>query len=446
MRIVRPWVPVVLALLALSCASANRLSRRSERELAAGDLEGAYEHARAAVAKQPANPRAKAAFDAAATRLVEDRKTRILAIAEADTVAAARQALRLADLRGEIARYGATFPADTAFFRHDAALRVGAAGILYTRAERELTARRPKEAWADFRGAAEFASGYRDVGRRIDEAYAQALARVAILPFADQAGVPGLSRSLADLTYARVAPHIRPDDFRFTRLLEPGQVYGSITVAELDALARGDAVRIGRRLGADQVVTGRVYGMRASTNTNTYHQMIFRKVVDRDSAGTRRERFVEQEFRAVEREREVSVHYDVEVLDVEDEASLVAYADATTAYARVVFTDFQAQGDCADYCLVPPGLRQSDRARAEKIEQEWKSHFGTWTLPSLLERARKDRTHARDSGGDRAAFFADCHERPVWLGELPGENDLAAIALDVIWQPVLGMLKELDAK
>ena len=34
----------------------------------------------------------------------------------------------------------------------------------------------------------------------------------------------------------------------------------------------------------------------------------------------------------------------------------------------------------------------------------------------------------------------------MWLGELPGENDLAAVALDVIWQPVLGMLKELDAR
>jgi hypothetical protein len=323
---------------------------------------------------------------------------------------------------------------------------VGGAGILYAQAEGQLAAGRPKEAWAGFRGAAELASGYRDVGRRIDEAYAQALAHVAILPFADQAGIPGISRSIADHTYAQVEPHIQPEDFHFTRLVDPGQVYGRITVAELDALAREDAVRIGRRLGADQVVTGRVYGLRSSTNTNSYQQTIFRKVVERDTSGARRERYVEQEFRAVEREREVSVRYDVEVVDVEDEASLAAYADATTAYARVVFTDFQAQGDCGDYCLVSPSLKQTDRARAERIEAEWKHHFGTWTLPSLLERARKDRSHSRYSSGDRQAFFGDCHERPVWLGELPGENDLAAVALDVVWQPVLGMLKELDAK
>jgi hypothetical protein len=446
MRRIQSWFPVVVAIFSLSCASANKLSRLSERELAAGELTKAYEHARGAVAKKPANPRARAAFAAASTRLVDDRKARILVIADVDTIAAAQQTLSLASLRGEIVRYGATLPVDTAFARHESAIRIGAAGILYRRGESHLTAHRPKEAWADFRGAAEFASGYRDVSRRIDEAYALALARVAILPFADQAGVPGLSRSLADLTYEKVAPHIRPEDFRFTQLVDPGLVYGKITVAEMDALDRDDAVSVGRRLGVDQVVTGRVFGLRSSTNTNTYHRTIFRRLVDKDSSGTRRERFVEQDFHVVEREREVSVHYDVELVDLANEASLAAFSDGTTAYARVIFTDFQAQGSCDDYFLVPPSRRKNDRAGAERIDAEWKSHCGNWTLPALLERARTDRGHARYTRADRSAFYEDCRERPVWLGELPTENDLAAVALDVIWQPVLGILKELDAK
>jgi hypothetical protein len=442
----RWWSLSLIALLALSCASANKLSQRSERELAAGDLRGAYEHARAAVAKKPANPRARAAFSAAAERLVADHKTRVIAIAAADTVAAAQQVLELVDLRSEIARYGATLPVDMEFGRQETAIRLGAAHILYGRAERELAAKQPKVAWADFRGAAGFASGYRDVGRRIDEAHALALARVAILPMADQAGVPGISRALADRMYAEVAPHVQPDDFHFTQLVDPGQVYGRITVNELDALERGDAIRIGRRLGVDQVVTGRVYGLRAHTDTNNYRQTIFRKIVDRDTSGAKRERYVEQDFHAITREREVSLHYDVEVVGVGDEASLAAYSDGTAAYARVVFTDYQAQGNCSDYCLVPPGLKQTDPDRAEKLQAEWKSTFGNWTLPALLERARKDRSHTRYGSGDRSAFFGDCRERAVWLGELPSENDLAAIALDGVWQPVLGMLKELDAK
>jgi len=442
----RAWSLSLVALLALSCASANKLSQRSERELAAGDLRGAYEHARAAVAKKPANPRAQAAYRAASERLVADRKARVLAIAAADTVAAARQVLELVDLRAEIARYGATLSPDMPFGRQESTIRVGAAHILYGRGERELAARQPKLAWADFRSAAGFASGYRDLGRRIDEAYAMAVARVAILPLADQAGIPGISRTLADRMYAEVAPHVQPDDFQFTQLVDPAQVYGRITVSELDALARGDAIRVGHRLGVDQVVTGRVYGMRAHTNTSNYHETIFRKVVDRDTSGTRRERWVEQDFHAIQREREVSVHYDLEVVGVGNAASLANYSDGTAAYARVVFTDYQAQGDCSDYSLVPPGMKQSDPARVERVQAEWKSTFGNWTLPALLERARKDRGHTRYGGNDRSAFFNDCHERAVWLGELPSEDELAAIALDGVWQPVLGMLKELDAK
>ena len=446
MRIVRVWSVGLVALLALSCASANKLSERSERELTAGDLRGAYEHAREAIAKEPHNARARAAFTAAATRVVEDRKARILTIAGVDTVAAAQQTMELAELRGEIARYGVALPPDAEFGRQETAIRLGAAGICYARAERALKDHRPKEAWADFRAAQGFVSTYRDVGRRIDEAYALAVARVAILPFADQAGVPGLSRALADRVYEEMSSHVQSGQFRFTRIVEPGQVYAHITVAELDRISRDDAVRIGRRLGADQVVTGRVYGLRARTNTTSHHQTIYRKVVERDTSGTRRERYVEQEFTGTVRERQVLAHYDLEVVDTNDEATLATYTDAVDGYARVVFTDFQAQGECADYCLVPPSLRHNDPVRASTIEGEWTSHFGNWTLPALLERARRDSRHSRYTPGDRAAFFSDCHERPVWLGDLPDENELAGIALDGVWQPVFGMLQELDAK
>jgi len=436
----------LVALLALGCASANRLSRKSEQELAAGDPGSAYEHARRAVAKEPINPRARAAFAAAATTLVHDREARILSIAAADTLAAAERALELSGLRGEIARHGLALPPDTAFARREVAIRLGAAGFHYAAAEHAVAEHKPKVAWAEFRDAQRFVSGYRDVGRRIDEVHAQALARVAIIPFADQAGVPGISRTLADRVHAEVARHVRPDEFVFTRLVDPTQVYARITVAELDELSREDAVRIGRRVGADQVVTGRVHGLRTNTNTTAVHQTIFRKTVERDTSGRRVERYIEHDFHAIERERTVTVRYDLEVVETEHEASLAAFSDAVEGYARVVFTDFQATGDCDDYCVVPPGLRRSDPSRAERLESEWKRHFGTWTLPSLLEKSRSDRHRSHYSASDRHAFFGDCRERPVWLGGLPGEDDMAAIALDVVWQPVLGMLKELDAK
>ena len=446
MRLARPVVIALLALTALGCASANRLSKRSEKELAAGDLGSAYEHARRAVAKEPNNPRARAAFEAAATTLVDDREARILTIAEADTLAAAERTLELADLRDEIGRHGFALPPDTAFARHETAIRLGAAAFRYAAAEHAVARHTPKVAWAEYREAQRFVHGYRDVARRIDEMHAQAMARVAIVPFADQAGVPGISRALSDRVYAEVARHVRPDEFVFTRLVDPTQVYARLTVAELDDLSRDDAIRVGRRVGADQVVTGRVYGLRTSTNTIAVRQPIFRKVVERDTSGKRVERYVEHEFHAIERERTVTVQYELEVVDTEDEVSLARFSDAVQGYARVVFSDFQVTGDCRDYCLVPPELRRSDPSRASQLETEWKSHFGTWTVTSLLEKTRSDHHRSRYASSDRQAFYADCHERPVWLGDLPGENDMAAIALDVVWQPVLGMLKELDAK
>jgi hypothetical protein len=437
----------VIAMLALSCASANRLSQRSERALAAGDLRGAYEQARRAVEKQPANPRARAAYATAATRLVDDREARILSIADVDTLAAAEQILELVELRDDVLRHDLTLPADTVFARHETAIRVGAADVHYRAGAKAMAARTPKTAWFEYRRAQRMVAGYRDTEKRIDEAYHAALARVAILPFEDQVRVPGISRAVCDRMYEQVAPHVRPDEFLFTRLVDPGQVYARISVAEQDRLTRDAGIRIGRGLGADQVVTGRVYGLRSSTNTTHVSQPIFRRIVDKDTAGVRRERYVEQDFHAVERERTVSVRYDFEVVDTHDEATLGDFSDEVEGYARVVFTDFQASGDCSNYHVVPPGLKKTDPERAEQLQRDWNRHFGTWKLPALLEQARKDRNRARHyTSADRRAFYSDCRERPVWLGGLPADDDMATIALDPIWQPVLGMLKELDAK
>ncbi|HKQ58503.1 MAG TPA: hypothetical protein VJY35_11600 [Candidatus Eisenbacteria bacterium] len=446
MRIIRAGLVSVIALLALSCASANRLSQRSERALEAGDLRGAYEQARRAIEKQPNHPRARAAYTTAATRLVDDKEARILSIADVDTLAAAEQILELVDLRGDILQHNLTLPPDTLFARHETAIRVGAADVHYRAGARAMTERTPKTAWFEFQKAQRMVPGYRDTEKRIDQAFDQALARVAILPFEDQVRVPGISRMTFDRVYGQVAPHMRPDEFLFTRLVDPGQIYARITVAEQDRLTRDAAIRIGRGLGADQVVTGRVYGMRSSTNTTQVYQQIFRRIVDKDTAGVRRERYVEQDFHAVERERTVSVRYDFEVVDTRDENTLGNYSDEVEGYARVVFTDFQANGNCSDYCVVPPGLKKTDSERAEQLQSDWNRHFGTWKLPDLLEQARKDRHRTRYTSSDRRAFYSDCRERPVWLGGLPADDDMAVIALDPIWQPVLGMLKELDTK
>lgn len=446
MRLARMRLLPVVALLALGCASAGKLAHQSEQELAAGNLAAAYQHALKAVSKKPNDARGRAAFTAAATRMVDDRKARILSIAEVDTLAAAEQVLELSALRTEVVAHGFALSPDDAFDRSESAIRLGAAGIHYAAAEHALAQHAPKRAWMEFRDVQRYAPGYRDVVQRMEQVHSDATARVAILPLDDQANVPGLSRLLADRTYAEVSRHVTPGQFEFTRLVEQDQVYPHITVSELDHLDRDAALRIGRRMAADEVVAGRVYGLRSTTNTYDVHQLIYRRVVDRDTSGARRERFVEQDFHAVERERSVTVSYDLEVLDVDHESSLTSFTDKVEGYARVVFTDFQPTGDCREYRLFMPGLKDSDPQRASEIEREWKRHFGTWTVASLLEKSRSDHARSRYTSSDRSAFFGDCHERPVWLGGLPGDNDMASIALDVVWQPVLGMLRELDTK
>jgi hypothetical protein len=444
MRLARLVSATLIALLALSCASANRLSRRSELALEAGALRDAYDHARRAIEKDPNNPRARAAYTKASTRLLEDRQARILMIAKADSSAAAEQLLGLADFRVDLMRHGLRPPADPVFSEHESAIRIGAAGIQYRAGERALAQRTPKVAWARFQSSVRYAPGYRDAARRIDEAYGLAVARVAILPFDDQAGVPGLAQELADRMYGELTGHA--GDFTFTHVVDREQVNQHITVAELGHLSRADAIRIGRQLGANQVVIGRIYGMRASTNSSKLQHTIYRRQTDRDSSGKEQVRYAEQDFRALERERTVSVRYDVEVVGTDEGASLGAFTKDAESYARVVFTDFQPAGSTKDYCLFPPSWKKDDPNRAAALEKDWKRHYGTLALPSLLDRARSDRDRVRYTSAYRQAFFADCHETPVYLGGLPGENDMASIALDAAWQPVLDLMKELDAK
>src|SRR5262245_40271942 len=381
MRHVHRWAALALAVLSLSCASAHSLTRRSERELAAGDLRRAYQHARAALVKDPSNTQVRGSYTRAAHALIRDMQTRVVNVAAADTVAAAQQAIELGNLRTDVAHFGVALPVDAEYPKHEAAILTGAAGIFYNRGERNLTAGQPKAAWMDFHTAQDYLPNYRDVQRRIDQSFDLAMTTVAILPFADQTGVPGISRALSDRVYSAVAPHIPSTDYRFTRLIDRDRVYGRITLAELEDMSRDDAVTIGRRLNADEIVVGRVYGLRSNTNTNRYESVIWRKVTSRDTSGAEKVRYVEQDFHAVWRERQVDVQYDVEVVDLREGETRAKFTRGATAYARVIWTDFNPTGDCSSYCLVPPALRESDPTRARRIEEDWKTTFGTWTLP-----------------------------------------------------------------
>jgi tetratricopeptide (TPR) repeat protein len=446
-----PARPARLALaLALPCAAALVLScspsemvRRSDEAYAAGHADKAFDWAKRALDKQPSNPNARAAATRAGGAIVEERKQRIRGLAEVDTIAAARQCLELGDFRAQLARYQIELPRDSAFAAMEAGLRTGAAGIFYNMGLASSAAQRPKKAYGEFSEARHFAAGYLDAGERAGRAYNAALTRVAVLSFENQTDVPGLASQLRASTQQALAHELARGRFKFTQVVGSDQVDQKMTVAQAGHLSREQAIELGRQLGAQRVVVGRVYGLGSNTDTDTYHGNVYRKVTDKDENGKTRVRYVEQGFDAVRRVRHVKVSCEIEVLDTDEEATLARTGEERNAVARTAYTHFEPTGNCDDYCLVPPDARAADPDRAKRLQEEWGEKFGSWTVPKLLERARKDSGRTRYQHQYRSEFASDAGH-PVFLDDVPPVEELAAIALDGMWRSVVDALIRLD--
>jgi len=440
------WSPWLVALLSVSCAGPAQLAKISDRQLQAGQVREAYETARRGVEKEPLGGPAHRAMTAAATRWADDWKARVTAIAAADTVAAARYALEFRDFRAELEQYRIELPSDPEYARRETLIRNAAAGIEYRRAAQAMKEHRPKAAYAGFRAAAGIVADYRDVQERIRTARETATTRVAILPFGNETDVPHLSKDIADAMYAEIPGRLGAPRFQFTRVADRDEVYASMTVKELDALTRESALRIGRGVEADRIVTGRFHGMRASSAFQSFERPIYRRVAEKDSSGKSHDRYVETRFTAVSRERVVTVHCDFDVVDTRTGEVIASRSEPLEAVARVAWTDFRAEGDCGDYCLVPPDEAKADPDRAKGAERAWKECFGGLKLPDMLDHSRKDRRRSAYQSGYRDEFRRSTHDHPVLLGELPGEDDLAYLALAGSWEKVLATLADLDPR
>ncbi|HYQ96024.1 MAG TPA: hypothetical protein VER38_03350, partial [Candidatus Eisenbacteria bacterium] len=309
---------VVAGSLALSCAGPNKLAQQSEQAYGKGELEKAYQKAARALRKEPENRRARAAMTRVAAKLMGEHEAEIRGLAVRDTVAAARRSLALDSFRAELTEYRIILAADPEFDRDEAAIRLGAADIEYREGRDALEQDAPKRAYGAFQMAEMFHPRYRDVDRRLRQAMDEALPRVALLPFANETDLAVLSKGFTDRAYAELALRIQPGDYHFTALLPRDQVYEAVPVALFDRVSRREAARIGRALGADRVVVGRFYGMRSNTNTGNFTQTVYHKTEDKDEKGATRERYVEHTIDILTRDRDISVGYEYEVVDVED--------------------------------------------------------------------------------------------------------------------------------
>ena len=114
------------------------------------------------------------------------------------------------------------------------------------------------------------------------------------------------------------------------------------------------------------------------------------------------------------------------------------------ASAHVIFTSAQVSGDCSDYCLASPDLWKSDPDRAKRIETDWSERCGDWKLPEILDRARKERSRSAYESRFRDEFKSAGSSRPVFLGDVPPEGDLAQLAFGQIWEPLIRTLRQVD--
>jgi len=434
-----------LALLALSCASSSELARRSETALRSHDYERAYREAKSSLAKDSRNGRARMALSAAAAHLIDEHEQRIANLAAIDTVEAAEACLALDDLRADAVGSGATLPVHAEFAAAAGHIRAGAAGQLYRAALASATQDRPKQAYHELLTVRRYVAGYRDIDTRIPTVWQQAVTRVAVLPFDDETGVPGLARDIADQMHAVLASRVRSKDFEFTQLVPVRNIYDQLSVSRLGMLSRDEAITLGRKLGAERVVWGRFHGLRTDSHTDRYQNSIWRRVVERDTSGHSVERYDEVPFEAIERRRKVELRYDLEVIDVDDEHTVTERGKDLEVTAHTVYTDYLAEDAFDAYCLVPPTMKDKDAARSARLQKEWKDTFLSYTVPKLLERAKRDHSRRRYRSEWREEFVGGSHDYPVFLDDLPPAHEMVHIALDDSWKDVLDALAETDA-
>lgn len=440
-RHARRAVSFTLALLALAgCATGVRLARRSDAALRAGDPQSAWSDAYRALQKDGSNPRVRTSARAAAAAYTADWQQRLRAIAASgDTLAAAEAARGFAGFRADAAKFGIATPFDPEFerewlaWRRTAATRHYATGLA---AERQGDAKR---AWLELLDSDSYVPGFRDLATRLPRVWREAENRVVVLPFAAGLGGEQLAHDQAEDLHAYLDAHLDPARVTFTRLLPMSVVWNEVTVADLGALTREDALRLARRVGATRVVWGRLGAPATDTRVDHWHEPLWRPIETRDDSGATVVRWQAERFEAVRRERRLELDVATEILDVDAPDPLAHTRDTRSATVRSVWAHGSWPGEADAYRLTPPEGREHAHDDADAREHAWHDTFGDWSVHALLEQA-----HAGETTVDDRAWARAASGHPAFTQRLPDTAVLARLALQPEWDVVLGQLLALD--
>ena len=434
---------LAVTLVVTGCSgSSSKLTTKSEEKLAGGDAWRAWRFATKALDKEPGNPRARDAATAAGASIVQEWQRKIRAFAETDTMQAAGQVLELAEFRGFAARY-ATIPMGPGWADEERTIRNTAARYHYERGRDAAASGRPKKAFLEYSDAERYVAGYRDITKRSDRALAEALTRVAVVPFRSSSTEAAFGVKVAQAWRDNLVQDFAPPAARFTRVLPGDAVERTMTLSELEGVSREEAVRIGRKAGAHRVVWGSIGAVKSNTRLNVFRDRVARRVVEADHNGRESVRWVEVPIEVIARVRDVTVGIDYEVIATKGGGALAHRHFERSTQARVVWTSYQPEGDPASYSLVSETVRASNPDRARDVETRWRAACGdAVTLVEVLQARRKSGSSGHYVREALPRFVAGAAF--VFLEELPPAEDLALTTLSRGSAPLREDLLRLD--
>ncbi len=435
---------LVLAAVVLSgCAGPSKLAEKSQRKLASGDMWRAWQLATRALDREPLNPNAREAARAAGTAISDDWQRRIHALATVDSLRAAEQVLEFADFRANAAHY-TTLEFAPSWASDERALRRSAARRSYNQGREAMAAHRPKAAFERFHDSERFESPWRDAAKLADTAYEQALTRVAVMPVTCAWGDVGVGREVADHWRDAVMHELEPPHSRFTRVLGADAIDSRMTVAQLAHLPRAEALKLARKAGAQRLVLGSLGPVTSETNLQYFRDKVARRIVQKNAAGESEVHWVEVPIEVVARVRDVDFEVDHEIVSTRDGTTLAHQRTPLHTRARVVWTSYVPEGELDRYALVSDAVRAADPARAKAVETRWKTACGDeTTLQQVLSASRESRvSKGNDARGTLGRFALGTAF--VFLQELPGAQELARLAAQGAWQPLVSDLARLD--
>src|SRR5678815_5562171 len=162
-------------------------------------------------------------------------------------------------------------------------------------------------------------------------------------------------------------------------------IENAMTVSQLGDLSRDDAVKLGRKAGAQRVVWGSLGGVKTSTHLEFFKESVCRRVTDKDREGHEITRWVDVPIEVVARVRNVTVGMDYELLSTKDGSSMAKRHLDRSTEARVVWTSYEPVAEVESYALVSETVRSANPTRAKEVETHWKAVVGEATIAQVLQ-------------------------------------------------------------